>query len=84
MNIQLHADEEDLAGELRGRYGDAVDLTVGFLRYPDRTSGHAGAAPRKVPSSRPRVLALPDENQCLGRGWPHGEVRPESQERAAD
>lgn len=35
VNVRLRADGELVAAQLRQRYGNAVDLTVGFLRYPD-------------------------------------------------
>jgi hypothetical protein len=37
VNITLRADQVRRAEELRSRYGDAVDLTVGYLHFPDCT-----------------------------------------------
>lgn len=34
VQVTLAADEEALAGELRARYGDAIELSLGSLRYP--------------------------------------------------
>lgn len=34
IEVSLAANEEELAGELMSRYGDAIDLTVGALAYP--------------------------------------------------
>jgi hypothetical protein len=43
--IRLRADQEDLAKELRDRYGEAVDLTVGSLHFPNdsQSDGEASA-----------------------------------------
>jgi hypothetical protein len=42
--VGLRADAEDLAAELRGRYGDAVRLRVGIAPYPPSESPTAAAA----------------------------------------
>lgn len=55
VNIRLHADQERLAQMLQARYGDAVDLCVGWLHFPDC------ALVRSVPVSRPSPNRLPTE-----------------------
>jgi hypothetical protein len=35
VTVRLRADQETLARQLRDRYGDAVELTVGLLCFPD-------------------------------------------------
>jgi hypothetical protein len=35
VSVTLRADAVRVAAELRGRYGEAVDVTVGFLHYPE-------------------------------------------------
>ncbi len=35
VTVRLRADQETLAWQLLDRYGDAVELTVGLLRFPD-------------------------------------------------
>jgi len=52
----LRADQENLAGELAARYGNAVELRVGFFSFPDRR----GSYPQP-----PSVPAL--EEQSSGR-----------------
>ena len=53
MHVRLRADQEALAGELHRRYGDAVDLTVGYLHFPDRVPlGPDGTPQQPFVSSR--------------------------------
>jgi hypothetical protein len=56
-HIKLWADQEGLASELAERYGDAVDLTVGYLHYPDRRLLKSGGTPLDRPViERPPLL----------------------------
>ena len=48
-HFKLWASQEGLANELAERYGDAVDLTVGFLHYPDRRLLKPDATPLDRP-----------------------------------
>jgi hypothetical protein len=43
--IRLRADQEDLAKELRELYGEAVELTVGSLRFPNLPRPDGEASP---------------------------------------
>jgi hypothetical protein len=36
VTIRLRADQEALAGQLLDRYGEAIEVTVGLLRFPDQ------------------------------------------------
>jgi hypothetical protein len=41
VNVRLRADGEGVAAKLQERYGDAVDLTVGFLHFPECALSHS-------------------------------------------
>jgi len=58
VTVRLKSNQETLAAELHERYGDAVDLTVGYFHYPDlKFLGHDGMpGPPPVPQ-RPALLA---------------------------
>ncbi|HEX4433628.1 MAG TPA: hypothetical protein VH012_02285 [Acidimicrobiales bacterium] len=60
VNVHLRADGERVAARLQERYGAAVDLTVGFLHYPDCGFGDSLAPPFASPD-RPRLEPLPQE-----------------------
>ena len=58
VNVGLAASQEHLAAELQDRYGEAIDLTVGFFHFPDMAIlNHDGPpCPRtesEPPCSRP-------------------------------
>ena len=57
VEVRLRADQELLAEELHRRYGDAVDLTVGFLHFPDRVLRGPDGSPEPVqtPERPPRL-----------------------------
>ena len=69
--VGLKANKEPLAAELKRRYGDAVDLTVGYFRYPDMVPLHPRIRlPGVEPSTLPAELAtvsLP-EGVTVGSG----------------
>jgi hypothetical protein len=65
VNVRLRADGERVATQLRERYGDAVDLTVGFLHFPDCAFADALAA-RMAQRLEPSPL-LPGEVQIAPR-----------------
>jgi hypothetical protein len=64
VNVRLRADGEHFAALLQERYGDAVDLTVGFLHFPECAVPRA-LAPLFAKQARPRPLPLPDELQVV-------------------
>ena len=51
VSVRLRADQEDTAGELASRYGNAVELQVGFFAFPGRRRRRprppAGLAPEE-------------------------------------
>ena len=59
VHVALRADGEPVAQQLLARYGDAVDLTVGFLHFPD-CAFPEGRRPALSDDNRPIPL-LPDE-----------------------
>jgi hypothetical protein len=60
---QLGASQELLATELRDRYGDAIDLTVGSLHFPDmEVRRHDGYSKKRTKPERSPLLP-PDEFQ---------------------
>ena len=59
VHVELRADGEPVAQQLLARYGDAVDLTVGFLHFPD-CAFPEGERPALADDHRPIPL-LPDE-----------------------
>jgi hypothetical protein len=60
VNVRLRADGEPVAVKLLGRYGDAVDLTVGFLHFPECAFSHS-QGPLIADQGRPKPRSLPDE-----------------------
>jgi hypothetical protein len=42
VSVHLRADQEQAAGELASRYGNAVELRVGFFAFPDRQRRRPG------------------------------------------
>ena len=69
--VGLKANNEPLAAELKRRYGDAVDLTVGYFRYPDMVPLHPqirlpGVEPPTLPPELATV-SLP-ERVTVGSG----------------
>jgi hypothetical protein len=60
VNVKLRADGADIAAQLSERYGDAVDLTVGFLHFPDCVYLDS---PGLLMADRPQpvFMPLPDE-----------------------
>jgi hypothetical protein len=63
VHVELRADGEPLAQQLLTRYGDAVDLTVGFLHFPD-CAFPEGERPALADDHRPIPL-LPDDLQVF-------------------
>ena len=61
VNVRLRADGELVAVQLQERYGDAVDLTVGFLHFPEVLSFSHSQAPLIADQGRPKPRSLPDE-----------------------
>jgi hypothetical protein len=59
VRLRLWASQEDLAAQLLERYGDAVNLTVGYLHYPDRTLLRFDGTPleRVLPDRSPLLPA---------------------------
>jgi hypothetical protein len=57
--VRLRADGERVAAQLRERFGEAVDLTVGFLHYPDCGIRGSGG-PLGAHSAQPRTMELPE------------------------
>ncbi len=55
----LRADGEPVAQQLLARYGDAVDLTVGFLHFPD--CAYPNGERPSVADDRRLIPPLPDE-----------------------
>ncbi len=60
VSVRLRADAEHVAAELQGRYGDAIDLTVGFLHFPECAVPQA-AAPLLASLGQPEAVPLPEE-----------------------
>ncbi len=66
VQVQLWADQLEVAEELHRRYGDAVELEVGRFPYPDRFAGrrHQKVSPNPpdLPPPLPEdvVMSLPD------------------------
>jgi hypothetical protein len=60
FSISLAAWAVDDAAELRARFGEDVDLTVGALHFPDRSlpAGCAQATREKPPRFDPRTLTI--------------------------
>jgi hypothetical protein len=57
VRLSLWASQEDLAQRLHARYGRAVDLTVGYLHYPDRALLRFDGTPLERPTvDRPPLL----------------------------
>lgn len=60
VTVRLRADCEPLASQLQERYGRAVDLTVGFLHFPECVFLDAKGWRVAYPA-QPRPMPLPDE-----------------------
>ena len=60
VNVTLRADGEPVAAQLQERYGDAIDITVGFLHFPECAFPHS-RTPRFADDNLPRPSLLPDE-----------------------
>jgi hypothetical protein len=60
VDVRLRADGERVATRLRDQYGDAVDLTVGFLHFPDCAFSDS-RWPLTAGPARPGARPLPDE-----------------------
>ena len=60
VHVRLRADGERVAAQLREQYGDAVDVTIGFLRFPE-CAFPPSVAPLMANPGRPGPLPLPDE-----------------------
>jgi hypothetical protein len=60
VHIRFRADQVALAGQLADRYGDAVDLTVGFLHYPNSELDPSPDSLRRPPLPE-RPPLLPDD-----------------------
>ena len=57
FQIELAAWAEGIAGELHGRFGEDVDLRVGFLHFPDRQwLDHSGQPRQSHPEGRAPLL----------------------------
>jgi hypothetical protein len=61
VDVRLRADGERVAGQLRARYGDGVDITVGFLHFPGRAFRHPHRPPMPADPAGPGPSPLPDE-----------------------
>ena len=57
-HLVLRADQQELAAELLGQYGDALELTVGLFRYPPELV---------TPDRRVRECRLPDLTTEMAR-----------------
>jgi hypothetical protein len=60
VSVRLRADGDRLAAQLQEKYGDAVDLTVGFLHFPD-CGFPDSTEPAFASSARPRPELLPEQ-----------------------
>lgn len=61
VNIRLRADQEHVARILHERYGDAVDLFVGWLHFPDVAHATPAGRPGTGKTPHPTPEELPDE-----------------------
>ena len=69
VHVRLRADGERVAARLREQYGDAVDVTIGFLRFPE-CAFPPSVAPLMADPGRPGPLPLPDElHISLDEDW---------------
>jgi hypothetical protein len=57
VGVRLRGDGEGVAAQLVERFGDAVDITVGFLRFPGRVFP-VSTEPRFAAADRPRPPLL--------------------------
>jgi hypothetical protein len=77
VNVSLWADQLDVAEELHRRYGDAVELQVGYLAYPDHlTSGSGRPASASEPAELPLLpdgvqLSFPEDFTVRSGGKGH-------------
>jgi hypothetical protein len=60
VNVRLRADGERVATRLREQYGDAVDVTLGFLHFPDCAFPDS-RWPLTADPAGPGALPLPEE-----------------------
>jgi hypothetical protein len=57
VNVRLRADGEKLAAQLHERYGDAVDVTVGFLHFPQCAYANERRPGIAEPQPAPSLIA---------------------------
>jgi hypothetical protein len=82
LRLSLWASQEDLAAQLLARYGDAVDLTVGYLHYPDRALLRFDGTPLElsVPDRPPllpldrAVVSIPEPLHVRSGHWARGDL----------
>jgi hypothetical protein len=60
LNVAIRAGRQDLAQQLLESFGDAVELRVGFLRYPEPALGDSDSRRRSTPE-REQLSLLPPE-----------------------
>jgi hypothetical protein len=90
VRLSLWAGQEDLAARLLARYGDAVNLTVGYLHYPDRALLRFDGTPleRAMPDRPPllpvdrAVVSVPEHLHV--RSGRHRQSELEVHNRGAD
>ncbi len=58
VSVRLRGNGQDVAARLVERYGDAVEVTVGYLRFPGRVLQES-MEPRFADADRPRPPLLP-------------------------
>jgi hypothetical protein len=57
LDVRLAAGQEELATQLHDRYGDAIDLTVGFFHFPDMAVlNNDGLPKQRTKPERPPLL----------------------------
>jgi hypothetical protein len=57
VNVTLAASQEGLAAELQDRYGDAIDLTIGYFHFPDMAILNSDGSPsQRTEPERPPLL----------------------------
>jgi hypothetical protein len=69
LYVKLGASHEELAAELRDRYGNAIDLTVGSLHFPDMAVfQHDGSSKQRTKPKRPPLLPLDEFQVSIPQG----------------
>jgi hypothetical protein len=69
LYVKLGASHEELAAELRDRYGDAIDLTVGSLHFPDMAVLQPdGSSKQSTKPKRPPLLPLDEFQVSIPQG----------------